>query len=550
VATRRPLPLTGAPATDGFTRVAGVVHVHTTLSDGGGTPEEVIAAAQAAGLGFVAITDHNTLDAKPLEGYHGKLLALVGTEVSTTLGHVLGLGLSDPSYRFSGDARDALDDIRDLGGVSFAAHPLSLRPDFRWAGWDLSGPWGMELLNGDSQWREAGLWRLLRTAVLYSLNPRYALLGSLTPPDSVLSRWDALLNQRDVTGIVGADAHSRLLLRKQTALRFPSYQALFALAQNHVLLDAPLTGNATADGRAIVDALARGRAYLGLDALAPADGFFFLAEAAGRRWTMGDTVAPAEGLRLRAGGALPAGARLRLLRDGVSVAEAKAHLTFDHVDSGVYRLEVRVAGWEIPWIVSNPIYVFSGEAAEARARRAGWPSEPPLPQAAAAIDNFDNATVFEPGSDTSSALGRPIVAPHAGADGKGAARIECRLGTPTPAHPAPFCAIVSWEKRDLRGRTGLVFSMRGDGVYRIWVQVRDANPASTDAGTEWWFASVRTSEAWRRVALPFARLRSINPHSDGRLDLDKVRAIVFVLDMGSDKPGTQATIWIDDLALY
>jgi hypothetical protein len=93
-------------------------------------------------------------------------------------------------------------------------------------------------------------------------------------------------------------------------------------------------------------------------------------------------------------------------------------------------------------------------------------------------------------------------------------------------------------------------SVRGDGVYRMWVQVRDANPASPDEGTEWWFASVRTSPQWRRVAVPFDRLRSIQKNSDGRLDPDQVRALVFVIDAGAMKPGTSGTIWIDDLGVY
>jgi hypothetical protein len=46
----------------------GLLAVEITLSDGGGTPEEVIAAARTASLDFVAITDHNNLDAKPSEG--------------------------------------------------------------------------------------------------------------------------------------------------------------------------------------------------------------------------------------------------------------------------------------------------------------------------------------------------------------------------------------------------------------------------------------------------------------------------------------------------
>src|SRR5512136_1337895 len=70
----RPLGLAGSPPADGLVRLAGAVHVHTTYSDGGGTPQEVIDAAQSLGLDFLAITDHNNVDAKPLEGYHGHLL--------------------------------------------------------------------------------------------------------------------------------------------------------------------------------------------------------------------------------------------------------------------------------------------------------------------------------------------------------------------------------------------------------------------------------------------------------------------------------------------
>jgi len=61
---------------------------------------------------------------------------------------------------------------------------------------------------------------------------------------------------------------------------------------------------------------------------------------------------------------------------------------------------------------------------------------------------------------------------------------------------------------------------------------------------------VTTTPEWRRVAVPFSRLRSINPRTDGRLDLDRVRALVFVLDRGEVKVGTEGTIWIDDLGVY
>jgi hypothetical protein len=551
VALWRPLSLVGDPPTDGYARVSGVVHVHTTLSDGGGTPEEVIASARAAGLDYVAITDHNNVDALPERGYRGGVLVLVGTELSTTAGHILGLGVErDPAYRFSGGALDGLEDIRDLGGFSFAAHPFSVRSDLRWTGWDLPGPWGIELINGDSEWRRAGP-RLLLTVGLYRLNARYALLQTLNSADEALGRWDALLERRDAVGLYGADAHSRLPLTKRWALRYPSYEALFSLARNHLVLDRPLCGDFSTDRAAVLGALRQGRFYLGIDALAPADGFSFTVESgAGERWTMGESLTPRDDLRARVGGRVPRGARVRLLRDGRLLAEDVEALDVPVPGPGVYRAEVRVDGWPVPWVIANPISVLDPQTAAERAQAAAWPAPPVATGPIEILDDFDGHTVFVTGHDPASEMNEDLLDPHGGVNGSGAARIAFHLGQPTAERPHVFVAIVSWEHRDLSGRRGLAFRIRADGVYRTWVQVRDENPASTDEGTEWWFASVKTSREWRAVAVPFDSLRSINPHTDGRLDLDKVRAIVFVIDKGAMKPGSRGTIWIDDLGVY
>ena len=549
VALWRPLAVVGEAPGDGYVRVPGVVHIHTTLSDGGGTPEDVIRAARTAGARFVVITDHNNLDAKPFEGYRDGVLVLVGTELSTTAGHLLGLGIADPGYRFSGDALDGLEDIRDLGGFAFAAHPENPRGDLRFTGWSLPGPWGLELVNGDSEWRRAGP-RLLLRAALYGVNHRYAYLRSMSPADATLARWDTLLAERDVPGLAGADAHSRIPITKLRALRVPSYESLFTLQRNYVLLDGPLTGQFEVDRRAVLEALRRGRLYIGLDALAPAGEFSFVAEAGGGRATMGDTVPPLPDLRLKAGGRMPPGARVMLLRDGRRVAEAEGPLDVAASGPGVYRVEVQVPGWNLPWILSNPIYVFDAAARSARDRRAGWPPSREAPPAVEVIDDFEGESAFRPGADANSSVGADILDRRGGHDGKGAARMQFHIGEPTADHPDVFAALVDWTHRDLRGRRGLVFWIRADGVYRVWVQVRDENPASTDEGTEWWFASLKTSVEWRRVAVPFERLRSVNPRTDGRLDLDKVRALVFVLDRGAVKPGARGTIWVDDIGVY
>jgi hypothetical protein len=168
----------------------------------------------------------------------------------------------------------------------------------------------------------------------------------------------------------------------------------------------------------------------------------------------------------------------------------------------------------------------------------------------AVLDRFQGKTGFRAEFDPSSWVDPKVLDPGAGPLGKPAARLAFRLGAPGPGRPHTWCALVDRQNRDLSGRTGLAVSIRGDGVYRIWVQVRDENPASPDDGTESWFASLRTSTRWRRVSLPFSRFRSLNPRSDGKLDLDKVRQIVFVLDGAAVKVGTAGTIWLDDLGTY
>ncbi len=543
-----PLPVEGKGPGDGYARVAGVIHVHTTMSDGGGTPERVVAAAQRAGLDFLVITDHNNLDAKPVEGVHGRTLVLVGTEASTVAGHVVGLGLFDPAFRFSRDPHDTLADIRDLGGMPFVAHPTSPRADLRWEAWDEPGPWGLEVLNADSQFRQASWAARARTAATYLLNPRYALLTHMTRPADALARWDALLARRPVPGIAGADAHGQIELSRRLTMQVPSYSASFAVARTHVLLERPFTGELAADRQALLAALAGGRAYVGLDGLADANAFSFTAESPPGRWTMGDTAPLAAAPRLRAGGRMPAGTRLVLLADGRRVAETQGPLDVPVTSGGIYRVEAYVPGWGVPWIITNPIAVLDDAAAAARAQAPATPS--PAPSPAALLADFDrDVPFFAAAADERSRVTPPLWDAGGGVKG-GAARFAFRLGVPDASHPHVFCALVNRQDRDLTGRQGLVLSVRADGVYRMWVQVRDANPASPDEGTEWWFASVRTSPQWQRVALPFARLRSIQKHSDGRLDLDKVRALVIVIDAGAMKAGSVGTVWIDELGVY
>jgi predicted metal-dependent phosphoesterase TrpH len=90
-------------------------HIHTPESTCYGepqvTPDQIVAAALAAGLDAISVTDHNTangIDAVRRHGQASGLVVFPGVEVSTTSGHVLAL--FDPGAKVS-ELDEFLDDI-------------------------------------------------------------------------------------------------------------------------------------------------------------------------------------------------------------------------------------------------------------------------------------------------------------------------------------------------------------------------------------------------------------------------------------------------------
>ena len=534
----RPPPLEGESPRDGWERISGVVHVHTTLSDGAGTPAQVARAAREAGVSFVVITDHETDAARSYSGYRDGVLVLAGVEISTHQGHLLGLGMRPLAFPAGVDARNALDDVHHLGGAAFAAHPTSPRDELGWRGWELGGAWGVEVLNPDSQWRQASWPALLGGLVAYPFDPAYALAKGLRRPGNAIARWDALLRRRAAPGLAGVDAHG-----------LPSYENLFRVLRNYVLLDSPLPEEAAAAAAAVHDALARGRSYMAVDAIAPAGGFFFHAVRGNETWQMGDTVAPAADLLVRAGGRLPRGAHVELYRNGERVASGRGAIEAPARRPGAYRVEVRVAGWAVPWILSNPIYVHDAVDAVVRARRAEWPPvEPPPPPAARALDGHPAGPALVAESMAGTWVDPEVRVTGERAPGAGAARLRFRLTQPRPHPSAVWGALVDRTRRDLSRDTGLVFDVRADGVYRVWVGLWEERAGEPGGEPDWWQTSVRTSTAWRRHAIPFARLHPAATNVDRVLDRRRLVGLFLYIDPRTDD--AEGSVRFERLGVY
>ncbi len=551
LAAPAPLVAGGGPALAPRYRASGVVHVHTNLSDGRGTPAEVVAAAGRAKADFIIITDHNRVDPEifdRLGGKPGDPLVIVGSEVSTEAGHILAIGIRPPTFRFSGTLREVLDDIRHLGGCAFAAHPTSPRGETRFSREGESGSWGVEVVNGDTAWREASSLALSLAAWTYPVNPAFALSRTLGDFGSERAMWDRALVRRFAPAIGGTDAHGRIPLSRTTSIPVPSYEALFGLVRTVVHLDEPLPQNGAAARRTISQALCAGRSVVAIPSLADPRGFSFVAQSAsGESSGPGSTLRFAPGMTLRVQGPMPRATRLRLIESGQEVATGEDRLDFPVLRPGVFRVEAYTRGEKTPWLLANPISILTAESELERMLAARPPSEPSV-QGTTVIDRFDAPTLFAAEHDPGSRVDDPVLDPLGGRGRGGAARLSFHLN-PKPKPPV-WCALVDRTSRDLSKNRGISFWLRADGEYRVWFQIRDLNEASADEGTEAWFASVRTSAAWTLHNIPFASLRSINKTSDGAFDPSRIAHMVFVIDHGAMPFGSAGRVWIDDVMAY
>lgn len=327
-----------------YREAVGVIHVHSTASDGQLPPEAIARIANREGLDFLILTDHNTLKAK-IEGKEcrtGRTLLLVGDEISTADGHYLALRLQKEI-----PAREAsqwtADQVASQGGLGFIPHPFWKRKP--WSNPGLRGFTGIEIYNAAED--------------AFNKNP--AMLGAATVLegsdlssahwiarlDKPLAFWDRTLAEgRQVVGIGGADAHGLVWF----GLRLAPYGTVFKLVRNHLLIPGDLTETA------VYEALEKGHLFVAHDVVADARGFLFAAvEPAGAvRGIMGDQVKWEPGLKLYA--YLPSPGEIRFLRNGKEVARTSGQEGWLPVAGpGVYRVEATRKAK--PWVYSNPLYV-------------------------------------------------------------------------------------------------------------------------------------------------------------------------------------------------
>jgi predicted metal-dependent phosphoesterase TrpH len=109
-----------------MSRIKVAIHLHTHYShDSNLAPAGLVQAARRIGIDCLAITDHDEIEGAREARALGGLRVIVGEEISSTDGHVLGLFLQERiPPRLSGEETCAA--IHAQGGLALAPHPFCI----------------------------------------------------------------------------------------------------------------------------------------------------------------------------------------------------------------------------------------------------------------------------------------------------------------------------------------------------------------------------------------------------------------------------------------
>ncbi len=339
------------PPLPGLIDLKGVIHAHTNIShDSRGTADEIIRAAQEAGLHFLMTTDHNSkrIFTEGPRGKHDNLLIIRGAEIIQGGQAILAINIKEYIEEYDRVAKpiqQLVNEIKAQGGLAFAAHPNTFKE------WNVEGIDGTEIYDmADNAYTQA--WKLpwIAAEALTSLQdyPDEVYLSLLTRPDHALSQWDRLTQKRMLVGIAGNDAHQRFMLFGK---QLDPYQLVFRFVQTHILATA-------CEEAPLLNALKAGHTYFSFSLLADATGFQFTAGNSKDRVIMGDGIPYSPDLVLTV--QTPHLGLIRLYQNGKIVNHATA-TRLDHPvkERGVYRIEVSLSvdGAPYPWIISSPIYI-------------------------------------------------------------------------------------------------------------------------------------------------------------------------------------------------
>jgi len=375
-----------------FNTYRGVMHVHSYLShDSEGTLTDIIPAAKNAGIDFIFFTDHPRFDLDTFpHGYNGfyeDILVVPGSEKQGFDTWPLDSSVID--WKENKDT--IVKNVVRKGGILFYAH--SEEPH----NWDNPYFQGMEIYNIHTDTKDE---TLAAHIVNFTINGRryrhWAFREMFDEQKTILALWDSLNTNRKIIGFSAVDTHENQNFRARylddgrvewlgpnakpidtVRISFwnrwlysepdPSgwifkwmidtYPSTFNHVTNYVLADTLTLESLTQNIKA-------GHLFTAFKSLGDAKGFQFRAENANGETSavLGDSVQTLHLKTLYAVSPLPG--QYRLIHNGrqidVSGGEVYTYTWSGIVEKGTYRIEIHIKlnGNYIPWLYTNPIYVY------------------------------------------------------------------------------------------------------------------------------------------------------------------------------------------------
>ena len=354
----------------GYYDYEGVIHWHTIYSgDALGSYKALAELGNRCHLDFLISTEHNNLRAliEHQEGWHGRMLALVGIESTREEGYLLGLNLRTDINRDI-STYDFLSQMVRQGGFAIIAHPKNPRPRWHWRGKIDQRIDGQEIIDLTDQFTTASPIAVVTGFLYYPLNTPAAYIQLYQRPTEALKMWDEQTSQRHFIGIYAPDLHQSINIWGSYKIRFPRTEDILPIAHNHVILKAPFSGDFLQDKSTLYDAIKKGQLYIAIDSLQDATGFFFEARQGDKTAWMGDQLSA--GIKTDFSVTLPAplglkNAIINVYHNGQKINSGTgSSYIFQAELPGAYRIEVEVdipTFWglnkRVVWIYSNPIYL-------------------------------------------------------------------------------------------------------------------------------------------------------------------------------------------------
>ena len=247
----------------------GAIHIHSLFSDGTGDLKTIVKAAKKAGLDWVIITDHNTMEAE--EGIFDGVYVIRGEEISPhSENHYLALGINEVIEPCD-NPQVYVDKVRKLGGFGFSAHPdegfttdnngnpVPRRNSNHCIPWSNKNikPDGVEIWNWFSNWADNYDDSSLLTKA-YSFFFKHKIVKN--PSDLTLSWWDKLNNEKEniIPALGGVDAHALSIKGYILPLTVFPYLTCFKTVNNIINLKEPLSKDFNEAKQQILSAVRQG----------------------------------------------------------------------------------------------------------------------------------------------------------------------------------------------------------------------------------------------------------------------------------------------------